>query len=908
MQSEGEAKKKKLSEAAKAFGAFLEEFSDGSYADQATFYAGEAEYQLGKLDKAANLFRRLVDQPSLAKSELRPDALFALGVIYEDQSQSKLAVEAYEKFIQSYSKHRLLRDARLRLAELYLSADRADEATALLKSLSEAKQDEMLDYILYRYGYALSKSGKFEESSKVFQQLGEEFPKSKYAAGSLLAAGQTLMREKKYDEASAYFRKLLSMKNESSSEAAHLLCQIAMLQGKAADAVSIARDALQWSSKSPRYPALKMDLAEALATTTDGQAEAKKLFEQIANEYEKEPIAPRAAYNAAFSALQSGAPTEAKRWGDVFAKRWPLDVLAPDVAYIAAEATLQLGNFSDAATAFEQLIKSQQGNPSLEAWELRLGHAYYMDNNFDKVNSRMMKLIQSTKSADAKAEAYFLIGSGLLKQQKYGESQTALRQSIEASPKWAQADEAYLMLSQAEMRGGDNQAARETLDKLRKNFPKSRFVDQAEFRIGQLSAATGDFKTALASYQRVLDSDREKSLKDLAVYGKAWVLMQQEKYTEALKLLETITAADRKEGSIGEAILAKAVCLRNLQKSNEAVAILEKLVADEKSGVALSKSLYELGRSYTEAQNFDKASAAFDRLAKEFPQLENLDKILYESAWANKEAGRDAQANAAFAKLVKTFPDSPLVPEANYHLGQQAYEEGRFEQAIALYSKALAATDDNELLEKLNFKLGWSYFQRKDYQRSAAQFAKQTELAKDGPLAVEGMFMQAESMLKAEKFAEAFDLYKQARKAFESSKEKDRIGTQVQTLLYLHGAQTARELKKWKEVDAWLAAMTERFPDSEFMPFAQYEQAYSAQSTGRNEDALKLYEQVADSNRNEIGARSRFMIGELYFGEKDFGKAVPEFEKVILRLRRQTSVARGEELASPSRLRGGAMQ
>ncbi len=37
MQSEGEAKKKKLSEAAKAFGAFLEEFSDGSYADQATF-------------------------------------------------------------------------------------------------------------------------------------------------------------------------------------------------------------------------------------------------------------------------------------------------------------------------------------------------------------------------------------------------------------------------------------------------------------------------------------------------------------------------------------------------------------------------------------------------------------------------------------------------------------------------------------------------------------------------------------------------------------------------------------------------------------------------------------------------------------------------------------------------------
>jgi TolA-binding protein len=881
LQSEGESKRKKLAEAVKAFDAFLGDYPDGSYADQATFYAGEAEYQLGRFDKAANFYRRLVDQPSLAKSDLRPDALFALGILYEDQSQSKLATESYESFLKDYSKHRLIRDARLRLAELYLAGDRPNEAGELFAILSKSQDDQMLDYIYFRYGYALAKAGKFDESSDVYKMLGEKFPNSKYASGSMLAAGQTLMREKKYDEAATYFNRLLPMKNDSSSEAAHLLCRIAMLQGKPSEAVPIARDALNWSSKSPRYAELKMDLAEALTITPDGQAEAKKLFEQIAVDHEKEPLAARAAYSAAFAAWQSGDAAEAKQWAAKFAKKWPNDILAPDVAYIAAEASLQLGAYDDAVTAFEQLIQSQKENSSLESWELRLGHAYYLAEKFDELSRRMNELIQSAKSNDAKAEAHFLIGAGLSKQGKYADARSAFRSSIEASKSWTQADEAYWMLAQADLRDGDSDAARLSLDQLRKAFPKSRFADQAEFRMGQLAAASGDFKSALASYQRVLDSDRDKPLKDLAVYGKAWVLMQQSQYDDALKLLNSITSSSSADTHVGEAVLAKAICLRNLSQPKEAIAVLEEMIAKNQAGSSLSKPLYELGLSYTEDKDFPKAATTFDRLIKEFPSLENADKILYELAWAQKEQNLPKESSVSFAKLVEQFPQSPLAAEANYHLGQLAYDDGDYAKSIGLYSKALAATDDRELLEKLNYKLGWSYFQQNDYARSAAQFAKQTTMGSDSSLAIEGIFMQAESLMKSEKFAEAFDIYKVARKRLESSKKTEMPSDQVQSLIYLHGAQTARELKRWNDVDEWLKITMERFPESPFIPFARYEQAFSAQSTGRTDVAVEIYQSIADSRRDEIGARSRFMIGEIYFAQKDFGKSVAEFEKVI---------------------------
>ncbi len=49
-----------------------------------------------------------------------------------------------------------------------------------------------------------------------------------------------------------------------------------------------------------------MDLADALSAAPATAAEAKALYEQIAIEHPDDPIAPRATYNAAFSALQSG--------------------------------------------------------------------------------------------------------------------------------------------------------------------------------------------------------------------------------------------------------------------------------------------------------------------------------------------------------------------------------------------------------------------------------------------------------------------------------------------------------------------------------------------------------------------------------------------------------------------------
>jgi TolA-binding protein len=880
IQSDGDARKQKYEEASKVFATFLESYGDGSYADQAFFYAGEAEFHLGRFDRAANLFRRLTDMPAMAKSALRPDAIFSLGVAYEEQKQAKLAIEAYDAFLKSYPKHRLVQDVRLRLAEQLLAADKPQDAIEHYKAISENEGD-MQDYVLYRYGYALAKAGKFAESSAVYKTLGEKFPKSAYATGASLAAGQALMRDKNYEQAALYFQRLLPNKDNTASEAAHLLCQIALMKGPATEAIAIAREALEWSSSSPRFVALKMDLAEALATVKESQSESRALFEQIAIEHPDDPLAPRAAYNAAFGSLQAGQLADAQRWGEQFSKNYPNDPLAPDVAHVVAESTLQLGQFAEAATAFEQLVAGRKEHPSREAWELRLGHARFMGNQLDEAISRMLKLAKNTKDESVKAEALFLVGASLLKQEKFREAEDAIQKSLSAAPKGAQADEACLLLSQAQMRADKTKEARTTLERLIQEFPNSRFRNTAELRLGQLTASTGDYEQAISSYDAILGGKQDKNVKDVAAYGKAWVLMQQKKFADASKLLAPLAAADRKDSIAAEAALAQAICFRNLNQAKESIDILERLAAEPSASVPLSKSLYELGVSYIENKEFPKASATFDRILKEFPKLENLDKILYEYAWSLKEQERAAEANDIFLKLSRSFPNSQLAAEADYHLGQRAYEESAYDRAVIAYTSAVTRTKDAELQEKSIYKLGWAYFQQKDYEQAATQFAKQARAFPDTALSVEAVFMQAECMMKLDNFAQAFTLYQQARKSMDKPANQEAISEQIRTLTYLHGSQSARELKKWEQVDAWLDDLLELYPDTEYKPFILYEQAYSAQNQKKMDVAVKLFEEVASSNRNEIGARSRFMIGELYFAERDFAKAVPEFEKVI---------------------------
>jgi len=738
--ADGNDRKQSLSESAKVLSALIEMYPDGSFADKAMFYAGEAESRLGNLDKANSHYSQLLQNHSMDTSTVRPDALFGLALTFDQQQQPILAKENYDAFLAKYTAHPLSKEVRLRAAEIALQDDLVEEAVQLLKQVVSSKDFEHssnADYALYRYGFALAKSGKFKESTEIYQKLATQFPKSQYSQNSSLAAGQTLMRDQKYDEALKAFALLLAAKDEQAAEAAHWMCQIVIVQSKPADAIPIARKALEWGSKTSSAVLLKMDLADGLSTIPDGKAEARTLYEQIAVENPDDTIAPRATYNAAFAALSVGAQADAQRWSEAFAKRFPNDPLASDVAYIRAESTLQLGQYESAAIAFEQLITSEPINPMRSSWESRLAAAQYLSGKYEKAIEITSKAITEEHDPLARAESLFLQGASLMKLERFEQAIDALQKSNQLNSRWGQADEVLVILADAQNTIGKKEDAKNTLQKILKEYPKTRFKPQVEFRLGQLSASTNDFERALIEYDSVLSTTKDKSLLDYAAYGKAFILIQKEQYASALPLLEPI-ALDTREDTVGyESRVAKAICLRQIGKTNEAIQVLSLLLQAKLPADLRPKALYELGLAYSASEQLEAAITAFHKLIDTHEDFPSLDKVHYELAWALRSQGKMEEANQVFQAMASKYPESLLAAEAYFHIGQAEYESSKFDRAIKAYTVAATRSVDSNLQEKSLYKLGWAFFQQKQYDLAIDQFRKLTREFPKGSLLVD---------------------------------------------------------------------------------------------------------------------------------------------------------------------------
>jgi len=144
--------------------------------------------------------------------------------------------------------------------------------------------------------------------------------------------------------------------------------------------------------------------------------------------------------------------------------------------------------------------------------------------------------------------------------------------------------------------------------------------------------------------------------------------------------------------------------------------------------------------------------------------------------------------------------------------------------------------------------------------------------------------MKAECLFRLEKYPEAWPAYQAAAKTKASTPA-------IVVLTLLHGGQTASQLKEWADAEKLLAAIPAKHPETPLLPEALYELAWAKQNAGRTDEALKDYEAAASKSRDHIGARARFMMGEVYFEQKKYDDASREFQRAMFGFRGEQATA-----------------
>ncbi|MFM9069326.1 MAG: tetratricopeptide repeat protein [Planctomycetota bacterium] len=855
-----------------SFRALLQKYPQGKYVDQALFFQGECLYQQARKKEAAAAYDLVVKNHP--QSKLRADAIYAWGVTVDELADRQLAGQAYDLFLKEFADHRLAGEVRLRKAEVVLQAGDLMAAEKLFAELARRPDFPQVDQALMRQAFCLVKQDKFVEAAELYVRVAKEFEKSPLAAEATLAAGRWYYRAEKMAEAAPWLRRVLAAEGEAAVEAAHWLCRIHLRSQQFAEALSLADQVLAKASSSPYLVSLKLDRADALYDLPNRKADAVAAYLKLATDHPQHESTRQARYNAALSSLEIERYADGIKIATEFLEQFPSDGLAPSARFVRAECRLLAGQTVEAEKDYAELLSKYPDHADVGAWRVRAGMAMFLQKKYADLVNTLTPALAALKVPEQIAESRYLLGAAEFHQEHFDASQKWLAESLAVKPLWRRADETLLLQSRVQQRLNRVPEAQATAQRVLNEFPNSKLLDQAHYRIGEYAYSANDWQTAAKEYAVVVEKYPASTFLPYAQYGLGWCQMKGKEYALAAASFTELLKKMPDHPLANDTRMARGMARR--QAGDQAGAI-EDLTAFLKANPPLeqrSHALYERGLAEVAGQDFVTAVATFSNLLKDHDKYPDADKVRYELAWAHRSLNQESDAIKQFRELAEKYSESSLVAEARYHVAESFYDQKDFVAAVKEYQLARKKATKDELPEKILYKLGWAHYQLKEYQPAAESFAAQLAAAPRGMLAADGQFMQAECLFQLKKYAEALP-------AMQAVAKLPGLNANVQVLALLHAGQAAGQLKNWADGATQLEDLIKRFPASPYVPEAQYELGWSLQNLGRLDAALASYEEAATKSRDQVGARARFMMGEIHFEQKRHEEAVKQFQRVM---------------------------
>ena len=325
------------------------------------------------------------------------------------------------------------------------------------------------------------------------------------------------------------------------------------------------------------------------------------------------------------------------------------------------------------------------------------------------------------------------------------------------------------------------------------------------------------------------------------------------------------------------ALLNRGMSFRQTGKPELAIKDLDEFLKGDDLGKLEFSAKYEKGLCLMDIQNWSAAAQLFTAIKSEDPDSQFDDRIHYELGWAHRELKQEAESLDAFRVITEKHQKSKLAPEAFFHVAQSHYGKKEFKKAIEHYTFCRENTDNTGLAEKAAYSLARSYFYMNEFEQAKNEFESQLEEFPQGELAADALSFIGESYFKANQHALAVKAYKVA---IDEIPKSATATPGIELTSRLHGAQSANLSKDYKSALEFALPIVEDQSEWEFAPEAWYEVGAAHYGLGDSDKAIEAWENVI-GEFNAVGARSRFMIGEVLFGDQKYDDAIRQFKLVI---------------------------
>src|SRR5262245_46825201 len=701
-----------------SFGCAKEQDSKEQHLSRASDYLAAGQY-----DKAEKEYR---DVLRLAPED--PVALRKLGSIYLDQGQT---LQAYPLLKKSSELQPDDAEIQVNLAATFLSIGAYAEARdAAQQVLDKQPGNEQALLLLVE---ASRKPDDIEDARKLIQSFRE---KDQDRAHYHLALGFLDLRQNDQPRAESEFKAALKL-DPKSSEANAALGVLYWSRNdlkEAGEAFKTAADLAR-----PRSPG-QLRYADFLIKTGAG-AQAKILLEEISR---KAPdYLPPRVYLMKIACAEHQDEDCIVRVQNLLAQ----DPFNYDALFVDGLLSLGKGEAAKAMRVFEYLSNTYSQNAqvryhlarayllyaksagavesrnALESAERRLAEAIKLNPHFNEAILLLAELkirkgvpaaavdllAPLTKERTQIAQAYYLLASAYLAQQKRDDALAVYRQMTELFPKDPQPPFLVGTILLAQGQQSDARKAFERSSEIGPDYlpPIEKLVD--------LDIAGKQYATALARVEKQIDKN-PKLAQAWALKGK--IYLAQRDFTQAESdLLKAVELDPNLEPAY--LLLSQLYVASNRQQ--EAIAKLSAFLEKNKTVPAMM----QLGMIQEQLKNFPAARDAYENIlsvAPNFPLALNNLAVLYSA-----QLGQLDKAYDLAQKAREAVPNEPSIADT---LGWIMFKKGDYGNALRLLQESAGKLPD---LPEIQFHLGMAHYMLGEEQAARVALQKAADAAKDFP-------------------------------------------------------------------------------------------------------------------------------------------------------------------------------
>lgn len=896
-------------EAVHAFGAFRHAHPDHLNAADALYFEAEAALALGEEDEAVALFRKFERlypmHPLSAKSRL------ALGKFFYSSGQHERAITVLEQVLEDEPGPENSAKALYWMGESALTLQQYDQAlTYFRRAADEYRDTDTAPVALYAIAFTQVKREQYDAAAEGFELLAARYPQSSYAQNIGLALAEVYYELDDYERViSEINRRMPNLGPEARERAAFLLAESHNQLRNSDQAIVHYRRFTEDNPNSEYYRRALYGLAwnyyfegvhqwaaeqfEQVRTVDDDLSARATYYEAVNQKLAKNPeralelweefLAKWPDHELARNALfELGVGYyEQRRWqraNEIFGQiveEYPDSELVGEALYLKANTAVAEGEFEEALSNFDRAADLGAAPAELRD-EVRFQRAWlqYRNGNYDAALDGFMEIYRANPRSDRGTESLFWAAESQFQLENLSQSVDLFTQYLREVPGGKHVDAAHYALGWAYFRQANYARA---VDEFRTFLDQYRTAGESEYvpyrsdallRLADSYYALKRYTDAIRTYRRVVDQAGDYAMYQIAQAfnsaGDAYEAVSA--FRELLEKYPDSPWAEEARYNLGYAFFQN-------QDYDQAIEEYRALIRAHPNDPLAAKAQYGIGDALFNAGRSEDAVEAYREVLEEYPNSAYVSDAAAGVQYALIAMGDNRRAASIIDDFIASHPNSPVADELRFRKAEVNYQSGRTDQALRDLREFVGSSSNRNLLPDAYFYLGSIYDDREQIDQAVPYFQQVVDQFPGSNRFPDAARRLGRIYLDQERPRDALDVFRQ----LESSRSDDnRLLAEAR---YGQGMALI-QLGRTEEAERLLRNAVDAAPEAQEALPAYLGLARVYEGAGRTQDAIRLYQQVVENSRDEIGAEALYRLGTLYCEQGNPRRAVDELGRM----------------------------